>query len=399
MEISEIIYREIISEEAGIWYISDKSGSKILVKLPSTSVKAIIKKCKVELTFSKEIRNNIFYLSIGFNVFDFTLNPLSLTHICKNDFEQKAILEILKLDEIYVEFFNELDICLAKSFIILNQNDRESIKRFMETDKQYYISYELNNFEAELSLNNFQYSLDDKISIPNAYKIDILIVDVLLKNVIIMNSTFIGYNDNANIIINTDNEGELLENIAWAPLQSVFGKNIFKNPQVYIKNKFRELTDIFAYYQDGIFLIETKSLSINNVVDDNINNQIDKLKKHIRKAVNQLVGAKKVIERQEKIFDIITKKEIPLIYTNISPHCIILVENIYPFGNWKDIVDLIYQTIIKEKILLHILDLSEYLKLIKYSKGKTELIDANLIRHCERFMDVKSMYIKWKQKF
>jgi hypothetical protein len=398
VEIQDIIYREIISEEAGIWYISDRTGSKILIKIPSTSIKAIVKKCKIQLLFGKEVRNNICYLHIGINIFDFTQNPLSLTHVCKYDFEQKAILKIFELDEIYVEFFNELDICIAKSFIILNQKNNESIKNFIKTNRQYYINYELNNIDAELSLNNFQYSIDDKINLPNVYKIDILKIDVLLKDIIVMDSTFIGFNDNAKIIINTDNEGELLENIAWAPLQSVFNNNIYKNPQVYSKNKFRELTDILAYYQNGIFLIETKSLSLNYIVDDDINNQIDKLKKHIKKAINQLVGAKKVIERQEKIFDIKTKKEISVIHSNNPLHCIILVENIYPFGSWGDIVKIICQTIIKENIFLHIIDLTEYIKLIKYSKGKIELVDYNLIERCKHFVNAKNIYIKFRQK-
>jgi len=398
VEIGDIIYREIISEEAGIWYISDIYGSKILIKLPSTSIKAIVKKCKLQLLFGKEERNNICYLHIGINIFDFTENPLSLTHVCKHDFEQKAILNIFELDEIYVEFFNEIDICIAKSFFILNKKDNEIIKNFINTDKQYYISYELNNSEAELSLNNFQYSICKSINIPNAYNIDIIKIDVFLKDIMVMDSTYIGFNDNAKIIINTGNEGELLENIAWAPLQSVFNNNIYKNPQVYIKNKLRELTDILAYYQNGIFLIETKSLSLNYIIDDDINNHIKKLKKHIKKAIDQLVGAKKVMERQEKVFEIKTKEEIPVIHSNNPPHCIILVENIYPFGSWDDIVEIIYKTIIKENIFLHIIDLTEYIKLIKYSKGRIELVDYNLLERCKYFVNTKNIYIKFRYK-
>jgi len=51
MEISDIIYREIISEEVGIWYISDITGSKILIKVPSATIKLIAKKCKLQLLF------------------------------------------------------------------------------------------------------------------------------------------------------------------------------------------------------------------------------------------------------------------------------------------------------------------------------------------------------------
>jgi hypothetical protein len=394
MEISDIIYREIISEEAGVWYISDITGSKILIKIPLTSIKAIAKKCKLQLLFGKEDRNNIRYLHIGLNVFDFSQNPLSLTHVCKHDFEQKAILEILKLDEIYVEFFNELDMCIAKSFIVIEQKGKKEIKKFIETDKQFYVDYNINSTEAELSLNNFQYSIDERINIPNAYKINILNIDIMIKDIIYMDSIFIGYNENNEITINTDNEGKLFENIVWAPLQSVFCENIFKNPQVCRKKHLRELTDILAYYKNGVFLIETKALSILNIVDDDINNHVDKIKKHIIKAINQLVGAKKVIERQESIFDVQTKREISVVHSDNPPHCIILVENIYPFGMWNDIVEIIYQTIIKEKIYLHILDLTEYIKLIKYSKGKIELIDYNLMMRCKLFTETRNIFIK-----
>jgi hypothetical protein len=398
METSDIIYREVICEEAGVWYISDIAGSKILIKVPSTTIKLIAKKCKLQLLFGKEEQDNLCYLHIGLNVFDSEQNPLSLIHVCKHDFEQIAIKEIINLDEIYVEFFNELDICIIKSFIILDQKDKEGIINFIETKKKYYIDYNINSIEAELSLNNFQYTVDDKIKISNAYKINLLKIDISLKDIIIMNSVFIGYNENNKITINTDNEGKLLENIAWAPLQSVFGENIYKNPQVNFKKKLRELTDILAYYQNRIFLIETKSLSVINMDNIEINNQIDKLKKHIKKAIDQLVGAKKVIERQEKVFDIHTKKEIPVIHTDNPIHCIILVENIYPFGNWKDIVNIICQTINKEEIFLNILDLTEYIKLIKYSKSKIELIDYNLMMRCKLFVETKNIFIKGKQK-
>ena len=397
MEPAEIIYKEIVSEDAGIWYISDETGSKVLIKMPSTSIKAIIKKCKVQLLFGKEIRNNICYFHIGFNVFDFSQTPLSLTSVCKNEFEQKAIFEIVKLNKIYVEIFNEFDFCVAKSIITLNFDEKEKLKDFINNDNLYHTDNEINSIEAELSLNNFQYSIDNKIKIPNVYIIDTLIINIIFSEIMIMNSVFIGYNENASVIINNNNEGELLENTVWAPLQSVFDINIYKNPQICKNGNYRELTDILAFYQYGTFLIETKSLSLNFIVDDDIKNHVDKIQKHIKKAVNQLIGAKKVIERQEKVFDLGSKKEIPIIHSNNPPHCLILVENIYPFGDWTEIVEIIYQKIITENVFLHILDLTEYIKLIKYSKGKIELIDYNLMGRCKVFMNTKNIFIKSKQ--
>jgi hypothetical protein len=74
-------------------------------------------------------------------------------------------------------------------------------------------------------------------------------------------------------------------------------------------------------------------------------------------------------------------------------HCIVLVENIYPVGNWDDIIKVAFEAIRDGKVFLNILELSEYLKLIKYARGRIELFDYNLIERCKLFMQTKNLYI------
>jgi hypothetical protein len=399
MEQTEIIYREIISESGGIWYISDETGSKILLKIPSTTIKAIIKQCKVYLLFGKEIRKNLYYLNIGIKINDFEEMPFSVISTCKNDFEQNAIQNIFKLRSIYVEIFNELDICIAKSMIVINPDKRNTLLQFIDMNKPYYKSNnELTSSDAELSLNNFQYSLDEKIKSSNLKKIEVLLIQIYFNDLKIVKSTFLGYNQQAKIAFDSTDEGNLLENIALAPLQSLFDNNVYMNPLIMHKHGTRELTDVFAYYEKACFVIESKSLSILNSNDNDIIHHTEKIKKHIKKAIKQLLGAKRVLENNIKVYDSKTKNEIHVLGKDNPLHCIVLVENIYPVGNWDEIIKIAFESIGDGNVFLNILELSEYLKLIKYSRGKIELFDYNLIERCKLFVQTKSLYINcvWK---
>jgi hypothetical protein len=399
MEQAEIIYREIISESAGIWYISDKTGSKILIKIPSTAIKAIIKQCKVYLLFGKEVRKNLCYLNIGIKINDFEEMPFSVTSTCKNDFEQNAIQNIFKLEHIYVEIFNELDICIAKSMIVIDRGQRSMLLQFIDVNKPYYKSNnELTSSDAELSLNNFQYSLDENIKYTNVKKIEVLLIRIYFNDLKIVRSTFLGYNQQAKIAFDSTDEGHLLENIALAPLQSLFDNNVYMNPVIMNEHGMRELTDIFACYEKACFIVEAKSLSILNSNDNDIIHHTEKIKKHIKKAIKQLLGVKRVFENNMKVFDLKTKSEIHVLGKDNPLHCIVLVENIYPVGNWDEIIKIAFEAIRDGKVFLNILELSEYLKLIKYANGKIELFDYNLMERCKLFVQTKNLYINcvWK---
>jgi hypothetical protein len=399
MEQAKIIYREIISEPGGIWYISDEIGSKILIKIPSTTIKAIIKQCKIYLLFGKEVRKNLYYLNIGVKINDFEEMPFSVISTCKNDFEQNAIQNIFKLESIYVEIFNELDICIAKSMIVIDPDQRNTLLQFIDVNRPYYKSNnELTNSEAELSLNNFQYSLDEKIKFANVKKIETFLIQIYFNDLKIVKSTFLGYNQQANIAFDSTDEGRLLENIALVPLQSLFGNNVYMNPLIINKHGTRELTDVFAYYEKACFIIESKSLSILNNNDNEIIHHTEKIQKHIKKAIKQLLGVKRVLENNIKVYDSRTKSEIHVLGKDNPLHCIVLVENIYPVGNWDDIIKIAFEAIGDGEVFLNILELSEYLKFIKYARGRIGLFDYNLIERCKLFVQTKNLYIKcvWK---
>jgi len=71
MDRAERIYQELLQEKMGIWYVSDSYGSKIMLKVPSSTLKAIIKGCKLELIFG--IDDNIFH--IGAKIYDDYASP------------------------------------------------------------------------------------------------------------------------------------------------------------------------------------------------------------------------------------------------------------------------------------------------------------------------------------
>lgn len=318
-------------------------------------------------------------MNIGVKINDFEEMPFSVISTCKKDFEQNAVKNIFKLENSYVEIFNELDICIAKSMIVIDLDQRNMLLQFIDVNKPYYKSNnELTSSDAELSLNNFQYSLDGKIEFANVEKIETLLIQINFNDLIIVKNTFFGYNQQAEIAFDSTDEGNLLENIALAPLQSLFDNNVYMNP---LMNKHgpRELTDVFAYYEKACFIIESKSLSILNNNDNDIMHHTEKIQKHIKKAIKQVLGVKRVLKNNIKVYDSRTKNEIHVPGEDNPLHCIVLVENIYPVGNWDDIIKVAFEAIRDGKVFLNTLELSEYLKLIKYARGRIELFDYNLI--------------------
>lgn len=387
MDHAERIYREIISEEASHWFISDKFGKKILFKLSTPTIKSIMCGCKVQLFFTIDSYKSETYMLVGVRIFDDTINYLDLTGIQRHQFEHDALESILKENDIFVEFYNELNICSANAIMKLQTDQKRKIQELIKNQRFY-----VGDFTPDTS--SALDRLDAKLHSKNEKNIDF--VDCSIFEFKHINSYIYGENEVGSYNL-TAEDGNAFENLAWASAQGVFRSNIYKNPLVIKNEKDRELTDIFAFHKYGYFVVETKALAVmNNTQNKGMDRKNKGVKKQIAKAIKQISGAISSIRKGYTITDNL-KNEIYFQRDHV-PHGLILISEFYPIGDWDDIKFAIFNAMAKEKMFLNLLDLREFTKLTLPFKDKPELFDYNLMERAKASMENNTIFIKGKLK-
>jgi hypothetical protein len=270
----------------------------------------------------------------------------------------------------------------------------EEINEFYEGDY---------NADLSVSMDSFVYSLDPSQKTSNSYKIKTKSVLCEIKNWNIIHNHFIGFTDAQQVNISDKDEGGTFERQIWYSMESLFINDIYLNPVVKQESNDRELTDIFAHHEYGNFLVETKALGILSLdKEQTIERKVANVKKQILKAIKQLIGANKNIKRN---LPVISKsgKEIK-IDSSLIPHCIVLVSELIPFGDWEEIEKEIMLAMMNEKMYLHVMDYHEFMKYVKASMGSKERLDYHLIGRAESFVEhggqihMKTRFVKEEKK-
>ncbi|MCF0057681.1 hypothetical protein [Dyadobacter sp. CY356] len=117
--------------------------------------------------------------------------------------------------------------------------------------------------------------------------------------------------------------------------------------------------------------------------------KVANLNKDISKGIKQLIGATRTITRGQSIFSV-DNKEI-IFERALLLHGIILVSELLPFGDWKETLNTILQAMLRTKISIHVMDMSEYIKFVGYSKGDKNQFDYFLTQRIENFIKNPSM--------
>ncbi|SDU67707.1 hypothetical protein, partial [Desulfobacula phenolica] len=137
MDHAERIYKEIISEEASHWFINDKYGKKILFKLSTPTIKSIMCGCKLQLFFAIDYHESATYMIVGVRIFDDRIHYLDVTGIHRYQIEHDALESILKEDNVYVEFYNELNICAANAKMQLQTKQKRIVQDLIKNQPFY----------------------------------------------------------------------------------------------------------------------------------------------------------------------------------------------------------------------------------------------------------------------
>ena len=385
---SEKVYNKMRSEIASLWYVPANDGNEtaLIIKAPTPTIKAAILGCPLKLFFGKEDA----YLCKAVMIEDVPGSPVIISGVQIEAEEHQALLKSVQQKSFPVFLFNEMDICVASSIIQLNLNDSEKILSFIKSEKLYS-----GNFDSLASavLDCFEYTLDNALPYQNVHEMDIVeiapdIGEWETNKIYFLNQAIAQKTD-----IAEKDEGEIFERTIWGSLESVFPTTLYKSPKVKIGEKTRELTDVYAYYEYGSFLIECKDLSVIQAgYERNMDKRIGGIQKQIKKALKQLVGATNAFKRGDIILDNMNKAIV--VDRSQPPHCIVLITELITSGDWNEIAELLIDAVQQTGAFFHIIDFREFITLLKQSSGDPKLIDCNLMERCKICLEKRSVLIR-----
>lgn len=376
--IYKIIERQVNNEDGGLWFWN-QSINKLIIKVPTHTAKAVFKGKSISL-YIKSL--NLFSRNIlfsGVSIDDFDSNPIELFGINQFKEEIKIIRDVFKSESLNVDIFNELGICVLTGIAKISDLTRKYV--FEELDKNaidnedFIVAPYLDFFEKKILSKN-----------------DIQKVKLNLEKIQIINNHFIGANI-SHFSLDNINEGSALELEVLAALDGIFKEKIYHSPYFINGTLKKELTDLFAISEYGVFIFETKCMAILQLEKENsVERRVANVQKQIKKALKQVSGVCRNI-KNNKIFNKETGEEI-IFNRNLIPHCVIIIDELLPFGEWEHILLEVMETMLKDKSYINILDVIEFMKLVKASASRPHYLDYNLMNRTETFVKTQSLFIK-----
>lgn len=389
VENADRIDKELRHELAGIWFISDRYGAKILVKLPSSSIKAILKGCRIELLFAIDIELNPNILLTGLRVYDDPIHPQLLMNPVQYRKDHFAIVKIMHLEKVQVQFCNELNAIQSFGDLHISEKDRRDVHCLMGNPKRFYIGQDF--VQLNVSMDKFQVLLNQT----GATNLVNLSVKGTYEQVESIEHSYVGAEQTVRTNIDDPLEGNQLEKEIYVVLRSLFTKDAYHNPLIKSKTGYRELIDIFAISDFGVFLIEAKALGVYEAVEGRtMDRKVLGLQKQIKKAIGQLVGASKTIADGTKIFSAPDKE---LLFDRMSiPQGIVLISEMLPFGDWDSTIGLIIDTMAECKLFVHVMDLQEMLQFVGYSNNDRNIFDDLLMQRAKKFVEQPTLHARYQ---
>lgn len=391
MDNADRIDRELRHEQAGIWYISDHYGAKILAKLPSSTIKAIIKGCKVEFIFGLDEMLSDRILHTGLRIYDDQENPQLVLNTQFHQKDHFALAKIMSLEKVQIQFCNELNAMQMFCSLSLDSWVRHQVLTFIANPKHLY--YGTFTPGVKLSLDRFQATVNFDESEINSPTLPLISVSGTLADIQSIYNTFYQADQPISTNIEEKLEGRLLEKEILVVLQSLFENDVYHEPRIKTKTGHRELIDLLGISDYGIFLIEAKAMGVmESPTDRTMKRKAVGLKKQIHKAIKQLAGASRTISTGIPIYD---ARDCEITFDrNLFSHSIILVSEMLPFGNRNDTVKLMIETMAECKTFLHVMDLKDLLLFIGHSNGNKDVFDDLLIQRAKKFAENPVLHVK-----
>jgi hypothetical protein len=390
------VLAEMRPEAGGLWFVPAQGTDThaILVKAPSSVIKAIVRGSSLEFLIGVSEVNGRRYLGTGVRVHDDLESPVTLFRIQKNVTQHAAIGEILARESTPMFFFDEL--CRSVAWTECTPNTATSakaLKAIKDGSSLYSGSF---HKECNAVLDAMQAVIDPASIRCQVPPLKFLWMPVELDTLHFIDIHAVSAIESHAYRADQPDEGGGQEVNAWHLLESLFPMGIVRSPQVTEGNKGRELIDILCYYAcdglTGLFIVESKALSVLSVAPEQ--SMVRKTKnqdKHIIKALGQCKGA---ISSIRTGCPVRTKDGAELSFDRSGPpHVIVLVTEILPFGERQEVVNACLTLAKDSGAFVHVMDMWELTTFVAASKGFMHF-DHYLIERFKKFVEHKSLFMR-----
>jgi len=388
---SASILRIIRSEQFGVWAESYNEGScsALLAKAPTTSIKAVLQGCKVQLIVGENTLEKKF-LAVALKIFDTEEAPLLMPMAARTQREINGLIDLLRRKHFSFTIYDELSspICYGEGFIEIPTEN--SLLQHSDTSDFYPVD---NLTVANEVIDSFCYSIDPAYGTSRKHDSTVGYFPLNLttvKPMLVISTTEFGSVDYQAASLE---EGQTQEKQLAHFLAYNFRDKIYHSPQVKIGGKVRELTDVLALDDTCNYCIESKALSINaSGYKNSMQRRLARSLKHSRRALDQLEGCIKAIRRGEPIT---THEGESLQLESVGQvHGIVIISELIPSEQWDEIIQKIINLSNSNDAHFHVIDLSEFINIIKLSQSPTISFEQCLVERFSAILEHKTLQIK-----
>ena len=170
------------------------------------------------------------------------------------------------------------------------------------------------------------------------------------------------------------NEGANLEQTIHELLASKYPSHTFRNPEVQLDTKKRELTDLLLLSKTEMFLFESKVMAVlERGLDVTAEKRAKRTMKHFQKAIGQLVGAVRQVRKNAPLF---TQDGTPLTVHHseqLKIHALVVVSSANLGLDFRQIAAELTNANSQASAFYHFLDLSELQQHIAFTDDTAQL--------------------------
>ncbi len=392
---SERNWEEMKYEAAGCWPLPINKGDEfaLVTKMPTSSIKAVLRSCPVSLTVARAITPDGVVLAITLKVEDDPTAALMLAGILRHAEEQVALDNILRTGRTIMVFFDEASRPVARAQCMLDESECVAASALL-ADGVHYAGAWTPLLGAVL--DEVQSHSDPQLVVPTKYAPTYVTVPLTLVEFETTRMTTIGTNGEVlEFRLDDPDEGYGLEQSTWHLLENLFTGCIFHSPKVQENAGMRELTDILIHCEPGLCLIEAKAADIlTTSLERSTERRAKSVQKQIDKGISQLVGAFKNLRANLPLF---TKTGSPLLIPKSIGSIrqgIVMVSEMLPSLDWGGIAANLIAASEKSGAMLHVLDLQELRILVGISRNNPALFAAYLSHRFDIMLERKHAMLR-----
>lgn len=251
MLINENLMAMVVSNPGGLWadYHHKTKTSALVIKLPSTAIKAIDLGARVELHIALTDFEEC-YVALGVTVRDSSDSPLiSITPASYINY-LNGILHFAREGHTQVFLYNEMNHCILHGELLITAEFKAEILDVWSKIKQPYLMRDY--MVEDLFIESIFNKLAPDIHTDGFYEITLLTEAISMGHLTkVLN---MDYTDHGNLIyeMGTGVEGDIQEEQLVHSLRMLFGSNVFHSPWKVRDTQTKEFVDVFAILRISI---------------------------------------------------------------------------------------------------------------------------------------------------